>query len=672
VKARRIQFRRGECSVRFACPAKFWTAALLLVLFPGMMQAQAAGTGAALPAPSPLPAPQAPAPSPSSPAPRAAAPNPHPAPLPSASQRRRALKLYLAASKLYVAGKFEEALKDYEEAARLDVSNTNYRMAAEVARSHEVMALIETAARDRMEGNTTGAVSALERARELDPKNPEVAEHLYQLGDDAARGVPQGLYHKTASEIGEAEPLLSAPGVRSFHLRASQHQVIQEVFKAYGVTVMLDDSVRNTIVRYDVDDVDFREAARVLGMATDTFYVPLDDHRVLVARDTRENRQQFTRQEMETIPLAGLSKTELTDVSNLARNVFGVQQVAADPTVNTLTLRASPETLAAFNASMHSLLRGQSQLVLDVRLIQVANSAQVDRGVQPPQSFSAFNVYAEEQSILNANQALVQQIISSGLAAPGDIAAILGILLASGQLSNSLFSGGIALFGGGLTESALAPQPATLHLNLNSSDSREIDNIQLRLNDGEAGTLKEGTKYPIQTSSFGNMGAGLPNIPGLTGAGASGALGSLLSSLAGAMPAVPMIQYQDLGLNLKVTPKIMRSGDIALTVDLSITALSGASLDGNPILNNQAFSAVVTLKSGQNAEMASQLTSSESRAITGTPFLSEIPGMNNWSENNIQKNAAMLVVVLTPHLVRATQPPGHTPMMLVQKTAGMQ
>ena len=76
---------------------------------------------------------------------------------------------------------------------------------------------------------------------------------------------------------------------------------------------------------------------------------------------------------------------------------------------------------------------------------------------------------------------LVQQIISSGLAAPGDTLAILGILLASGQVSSSMFSNGIALFGGGLTLSGLSPGPATFNLNLNSSDSRELDQARVAL-----------------------------------------------------------------------------------------------------------------------------------------------------------------------------------------------
>ncbi len=88
-------------------------------------------------------------------------------------------------------------------------------------------------------------------------------------------------------------------------------------------------------------------------------------------------------------------------------------------------------------------------MLLDVRLIQLAQLNQRNIGVQLPQQVTAFNVYSEEQAILNANQALVQQIIASGLAAPGDTLAILGILLASGQVSSAIFSNGFVLVGGG-------------------------------------------------------------------------------------------------------------------------------------------------------------------------------------------------------------------------------
>ncbi len=642
-------------ALQYASVINTATAALLLCIFPVAMLAQTSG------AVSPAQKNSTPA---VAPAPKAA----KKIKLPTGSARRRAIKLYLTAGKLYLNAQFEEALADYEQAAKLDPGNADYQGAVEVARSHAVTALIQQAAKDHFAGNASGATAALERAQALDPKNPEVTEHLYELADDAARAEPAPLYAQTAGALGEAPPLLAASGVRSFHLHTDQHQLIDQVFKGFGVTALIDSSVLDQRTRLDIDEADFATAARALGLVTDTFYVPLDSHRVVVARDTRENRREFTRQEMETVYLSGLSSEELTETGNLARNVFGIQQVATDASASTLTLHAAPGTLDDFNAQMRELLQGRDQVMLDMRIIQVAHTSDRNTGLQPPQSISAFNVYAEEESILNANQSLVNEIISSGLASPGDTLAILGILLASGQVSSSLFSNGLALFGGGLTQSALSPGPATFTFNLNTSDSRALDDIQLRLGDNEAGTIKEGTKYPIQTATYGSASSGLPNIPGLTGAGASGSLSSLLSAAASAVPEIPMIQYQDLGLTLKVTPKVLRSDEVALTVDMTIDALSGSFVNGNPILNNQAFSGVVTLKEGETAELVSQLNKSESRAISGSPGLSEIPGMNDITDKDLQKSYSTLLIVMTPHIVRATQSAGHTPAMIVEKS----
>jgi Flp pilus assembly secretin CpaC len=318
---------------------------------------------------------------------------------------------------------------------------------------------------------------------------------------------------------------------------------------------------------------------------------------------------------------------------------------------------------------VRQLIDGRSQVVLDVELIELAHTSARNTGIQPPQSVTAVNVYAEEQSLLNANQALVQQIISSGLAAPGDTLAILGILLASGQISSSLLSSGAALFGGGITASALSPGSFTANFSLNSSKSKNLEHMQLRLGDGEDGTVRSGTRYPIQTSSYSGLSSGLSSIAGLTGAGTSSNLSSLLGGLGSSVPTIPQVQYQDLGLTLKATPSVMRNSDVALKMDLKIDALSGSSVNGNPILDSRAYQGVVTLKQGEGVVVVSELDEQQTRAISGLPGLSEIPGLNNVSNNNLNKSGSTLVVVLTPHVVRGTQAAGHSPMMRVERTA---
>jgi Flp pilus assembly secretin CpaC/tetratricopeptide (TPR) repeat protein len=586
---------------------------------------------------------------------------------PTDADKRRAAKIFLEAGQLFVGGRFEEAMQRYKLASELDPASNDYRLSIEVARSHAVTALIQAAAKARLIGDEGTARADLEQALKLDQKNAEVTQHLYELGDDVVRSQQKPLYGDTGNDLDAVPTLAPLPAILSFHLHTDQVQTIRQVFKSFGIEPMFDASVTSATVRFDVDDAPFDEAARLVGMATGTFYVPLDTHRVLVAKDTRENRRQFEREEVETLYLPGLSEAQLTEVGNVAKNVFGVQTVSTDRASGTMTLRAPPQVLGAFNTTMRTLEDGRNQVVLDVRLIQVAHNLTRNTGVSPPQSITAFNVYTEEQSILNSNQSLVQQIISSGLASANDPLAILAILLASGQVSNSIFQNGIALFGGGITLSGVSPQPAKMNLALNTSDSRELDHIQLRLGDGEDGTIKEGERYPIQTASYSSLSSGLGSIAGLTGAGSSSSLSSLLASASSTVPNIPMVQYQDLGLTLKANPKVMRNGTVALTLDMKLDSLSGASLNGNPILTSQTFSGVATLKEGEASVVAAQLSRSQSLAVSGTPGLSEIPGMNNLTSKDNQYNYATLVIVMTPHVVRGTQAAGHTPMIVVEK-----
>jgi len=630
-------------------------AGLLLATLPGSLLAQTAGSqiGGSLPQ--------------SSLAIEQAQPPPE-AKLPRNKDRRRATKIFLAATALFEKEKFEEAMHLYEQAAQLDPSKREYPLAAEVARNHAVTALIQTAAKDRVRGDTVSTRAALSEALTLNPNSAQASEHLYELGADALAALPAPLYRDNSTILGDVPLPVHLPGVHSFHLRNDQRQAIQQVFKAYGLETTLDESVRPAQIRFDLDDATFEQATRTLELVTKTFHVPVDAHRVIVARDTHENRQQFERQELETIYLSGLTSAELTDISSkLAKDIFGAAQAVVDPSANTITLRAPARTLSAFNATVLPLLDGRNQVMLDVRLLKLAHSNSRNAGAHLPQSSSAYNIYTEEQSILNANQALVQQIISSGLAAQGDTLTIIGILVASGQVSSALFSGGIATFGGGITESALSPGGATANLSINSSESRLLDQVQLRLGDGEDGKLRLGERYPIQTSSFSSGLASGVNIPGLTGAGASAALSGLLSGLTGGASNIPMVEYQDLGLTLKATPKILRNGEVALSFDMKLDALAGSSINDVPVLTNTSYSGVVTLKEGQGVVVVSELDKSQSRAISGTPGISEIPGLNNLTGVDKERNSSTLLIIMTPHVIRSTQSAGHTPMIRIGK-----
>jgi general secretion pathway protein D len=582
---------------------------------------------------------------------------------PTQHDKRAAAKAYLAGAHAIEDRNTRAAYDAFGRAAQLDPTNTDYKNAVVIAKAHFVTDLIQQAEKARILGKNDVVHARLAEALELDPANPIVAQHI---GDVAGLESEPLKTDDITSTIADAIQLEPTPGKHSFHIRADGQSLLRQVLSAYGIAPSFDSSVPSQPVRFDVDDVDFRQAEQLLRLQTDTFFVPLDPHRVLIAKDTRANRQEYERLLLETVYLPGLNTQELTDVTNLARNVLEITQVAAAPGQSTLTVRGPETKLALFNKTLHGLMDGRSQLLLDVRIYEIARTRTTNIGVQMPQQFNAFNLNSQIQQVLNGNQSLIQQIVSSGLANANDLEAIAAILLASGQISNSILSQPFAVFGGGLTATGLTLGTTQLNMALNTSDSRAVDQLQLRLQDQEAGDILAGMHYPIIQSSYSNLTGSGVNIPGLNSAGVSSQLAALgINTSTLNQQTIPQIQYQDLGLQMKATPYIHRDQSVSLKLDLKLQALGGTSINDIPILTNRQFTAALDLKDGASALVTSYLTSQEANAVSGLPGLSEIPGLQSTTNKNVQRSNSELVILITPHIVRLPHPSGASQVMLL-------
>ncbi len=578
--------------------------------------------------------------------------------------QRRAAKLYLEGVKLLEHAQSEAAFQPLAQAAKLAPENMVYRRAAELARQSAVTQLVERANQANVRGNADDAVSMLRRALELDPGSEQAAKQVEQMGAAAGALAPAEASGDLPATIARGPIHLEpAAGTQSFHLRGSTSQVAQQVFKAFGIDAEVHDSVPNKAIRLDMEGADFAQATEALGLVTHTFYEPLDSHRVVVALDTKQNHTDLERQQVETVYLPGLTAKDLTDVSNLAHNVFEVQQAVAEPSQGTLTVRAPTRTLAAFNRTISNLVDGRNQIDLNVKIIELSHISARETGTTFLQQTGVYNAYSEIASIISQNQSLVQQIISSGLVANGNTLAnqiaILAILVASGQVTGTPFNQGFIPFGHGLSQSIATPGPVTLTLSLNSSDTRTLSDVHLRLGDDEDGTIMDGERYPIETASYSSA----TLSPAISAAATAAGYGALAQS-----QNIPQIQYENLGLTLKARPKVMRSEDIALSLDLKIEALAGPSLNGIPVLTSRQFTGVLTLVAGETAVMFSDLSRQESRILNGMPGISDIPGLQDISDIQLNQNVARLIVLVTPTIARETQPKGHSPMLVVNTT----
>jgi general secretion pathway protein D len=571
----------------------------------------------------------------------------------SGSARHEAEHLYLEGAKAIQRDDLQTAQQDFAKASALNPRSLDYRTAEQIARTNLVTQLLQASDKAQILGNDLESQAKLQQAVALDPNNPAVLQHESLLGSShASNETPNDT---SSIQLAGSVALQPTTGLHSFHLHASGQQILQQVLSAYGITPTIDPSVKVTHTSFDADDVDYEHAARMVRLATGSFFVALDPKRVLVAKDTKENQDRFQREMLETVYLPGLTPEEAKSVGDMARVVFDAQQanVAAN---GTLTVRAPEGRLLALNHTLVGLLDGRAQVDVEVRLIAIDTSHTTNIGVQVPQQFSAFNVESEVQSIINNNQSLVQQIIANGLAPAGDLEAIVAVLIASGQVTSPLLNEAFGVFGNGLTLTGVTIPSVTANFALNSSETRMLEDVHLRLQDKDAGTITVGEKYPIETSSYSGLTSSSLSIPGVSTAGLSSELAALgLGGAAGGQQPIPQVQYQDIGLTLKLTPHILRSKDVTLDMELKLQALAGAALNNIPELTNRQFNATLTARDGQTTAFMSNLTKQESKAVSGVPGLSELPGFQSTTDTARQVSKSTLLILITPHVLRRAQ-----------------
>jgi Flp pilus assembly secretin CpaC len=115
----------------------------------------------------------------------------------------------------------------------------------------------------------------------------------------------------------------------------------------------------------------------------------------------------------------------------------------------------------------------------------------------------------------------------------------------------------------------------------------------------------------------------------------------------------PGSEYIDIGLKIQATPRIHSDDEVSLKLKLDLTSLAGQSFNGIPVVTNDSLDQTVRLKENETAVLAGILQPTVSTNLSGTPGVSEIPGLGAITgANNNQKGDSQLLVLITPRMVQ--------------------
>lgn len=484
-------------------------------------------------------------------------------------------KLYSQGQIAEKAGDLERAYSLYAQAAASKPNNTTYLAKVNALRPR---------------------VTLLEASRMMLSGEPAApAENSDFLGaitdrdlDDARRPLP---------------PIVVAASKdhRDFDIRGDGKAIVEQVVKAYGLTVVFDQQYQPTqTTGFQIKDADFHAALHSVEAATGTFFVPVSAKAVFAANENTQKRMEFDRDAAIVLPIPEpITIQEVQEILTAVRGTLDITRMMADTGRRLILMRDRSSKLRLAEELFHDLARPRPQVNIEVQVITTNVSSSLHYGLSLPTSFSVVSI--------------------------GNLAA---------NFLRVFHPGGYLTFGGGKSALGFSVANASLFAVLSKSNSTTLLQSQMLALDGQPASLHVGDKYPIATNLYLGQTSGTGRV----------------------FTPPPTFSFEDLGLSLKITPHVNGTDEVSLDITTEFKLLAGTALNGIPVVASTKYESKVRVREGEWAVLSGLSTASEMRSVTGLPGLVAIPLLHN---RRVSKDRGETLIVLKPHLVIA--PPTESP-----------
>jgi general secretion pathway protein D len=534
------------------------------------------------------------------------------------------------AKSVYEKGQDAEARQNYEgayeffkQAYDLKPKDLRYRTSFERMRSKAALSIVHRGQGLRDDGKLQEALAQFQKAAQMDPSlfiaQQELKRTLQMINDASnpppqAAGPPSGLERKIKEAQGPIElaPISNVP--ITVKLTEDSKVIYQTVGQLAGINVLFDPDYTSRRIKVELNGVTLEEALEITALESKTFWRPVTGNTIFVAQDNPAKRKELEQSVLKTFYLANLSQpTELQDVVNAIRAVLDVQRVQQLLSQNALVVRGTPDQIALAEKLVDDLDKARPEVIVDIAVLQISKDKSRTLGLSPPTSATV-----TLQSNINTTPTTTT---TAGTTTTGTT----GTGLELNTLGNL-----------NATDFQVAIGSANLSAVMGDSDTKMLQNPQVRALDNQKATLKIGERVPVATGSF---------QPGIGGVG----INPLVNT---------QFQYLDVGVNIDVTPHVHGDREVTLKISMEISSVVGQSSIGGisqPIIGQKKIEHEIRLKDGESSMIGGILDDSETKSLAGIPGLAQIPILKYLFGQTTQDHAQdETVFVITPHVVRGT------------------
>lgn len=496
---------------------------------------------------------------------------------------------------------YDRAVVEYTKAVRARPADREARAGLERSRLLAAQEHFTRGRRLAAAGRTEQAVLEFQIAAELNPTDGEIDRELKDArGRLRARIAVQREGRTELETLIERARSLPLPGLdlpAEVKLPASlvfseapSRVIFTAIARFAGINVVFDPAFRDTNLSVDLRDSSLEDALASVASSTRNFYRVTAPRTITVIPDTPTKRREY---EEEIVRTFYISNADLKEVIDLLRIVVDARKIAAINATNALTIKDTPERIAAAGRILAAIDKARPEVVIDVELLEVDRTRLKEYGLQlaspgAPGISGSADANRDDLSLRDLRSLTQADVLISNL-------------------------------------------PALYYRLLKTdTNTRTLASPRLRTSEGIAAQARFGERVPVPVTTFAPIATGGIDQQPITS-----------------------YVYENVGVGIDIQPRTHHDDEVSLAVKVEVSSISGTGFAGLPTFGNRSISTTIRLRDGETNMLAGLIRDDERTVLSGIPGLSDIPVIGRiFAHNRRETQETDIILTLTPHIVR--------------------
>jgi general secretion pathway protein D len=518
---------------------------------------------------------------------------------------------------------YDAALNYYQKAVKSDPHNATFRIRLNQARFEAGEMHIKRGLEMRKRGELDGAVLEFQKALAADPSSSIAEQELSRTAEiiteknHANEASPPTDHNQQplAAMPPEMKPLSRTP--ISMKTSNDARIVFDTIGKLAGLTMVYDPDFPARRITVDFNNVTLEQALELTALQSKAVVKPVTENTLFVYQDNTQKRRDYDEEVVKTFYLSNVTQPQdITEIMTGLRALLDLKRIQQVNSQNAIIVRDTPDKLMIVQKMIDDIDKAKPEVLIQVEVLQTNMDHLRDLGILPPQQVS-----------VSINNGTTSTSVTTGTGASGTTTPTNGLTFNNLKHLNA-------------NNYSITIPSAVATAILADTDTKIIQNPEIRSVDGQIAHLKIGQRIPVATGSF-QAGVGV----GATGG--AGFVNPLVNT---------QFTYLDVGVNVDVTPRVHPDREVSLRLKIEVSSQLGTVNIGGisqPVISSRTIEHDIRLKEGEVNILGGLIERTDTENLNGWPGFAKLPILGRlFSDKKVEHQEDEVLIVLTPRIVR--------------------